>query len=351
MASATYENIMRDISANNFSPIYFLYGTEPYFIDSIASKIEQVALPEEMKSWNQTILFGQDTTIENVIHEACMYPMGDRRVVILKEAQDLDSQSKGKIDGLIPYCNPQVMQQTTIFVICLKLQDDNKRLPARITNLAAAVQKVGGVALETKRLYDNQVVAWITNYVTSQRITIDANAAEMLAEFVGVEISTIVSSIEKLKVSVGGNLTHITADLVQSNIGVSKEYNVFEFRNALLSRNVEKVNRIVKAFSANDKQHNIIPIIANLYPSFRKLLTFHYCKGKPLPEILSSVGERSEWALKENVAKYAGNYNALQCYNILLMLEQYDMRSKGLNYPSLSSGDLLCELVFRIMNC
>ncbi|MDO4460913.1 MAG: DNA polymerase III subunit delta [Bacteroidia bacterium] len=340
---------MKDISANKFSPIYLLYGTEPYFIDSIASKIEQVAIPEDMKAWNQSIIYGQDATLERVIHEAGMYPMGDKKLVMLREAQEMEKTTNDTIDGFIPYCNPKVMQETTILVICYKLAED--KAPARLTKLATAVQKVGGVVLESKRIYENQVVAWINNYVASQHISIDANAAEMLAEFVGIDISTIVSSVEKLKVSAGGNLTHITADLVQANIGLSKEYNIFEFRNAILSRNVEKVNRIVKVFSQNEKQHNIIPIIANLYPAFRKILTYHYCKNLPMQEILRAVGEKSEWSLKNNVSQAANYYNALQCYNILLMLEKYDMRSKGLDYPALSSGELLRELVFRIMNC
>ncbi|MCQ2214583.1 MAG: DNA polymerase III subunit delta [Bacteroidales bacterium] len=349
MAAKTYEGIMRNISAKEFSPIYFLYGTEPYYIDSIASKIEQEALPEDMKAWNQTVIYGRDATTETIIHEACMYPMGDRRVVILREGQDLESQNKGKIDGLIPYCNPKVMQQTTVLVICYKMTEEKK--PARIIKLAAEVEKAGGVVLETKRLYDNQVVAWINQYVGSQHITIDYNAAEMLAEYVGVDISTIIASIEKLKVAVGGNLTNITADMIQAHIGLSKDYNIFEFRSALLSRKVDKVNRIVKAYGANEKQHQIIPIIANLYPVFRKILTYHYCKNQSQKEILQAVGEKSDWALRENVIQPAQYYNALQCYNILLLLEEYDMRSKGLNYPSLSTGELLRELVFRIMNC
>lgn len=350
MAAATYEDIMRDISANRYSPIYFLYGTEPYYIDKISAKIEETALPEEMKSWNQSIIYGRDATVENIIHEASMYPMGDRRVVILKEAQDMDSQPKEKIDGLVPYCNPKVIQQSTVLVICYKVSED-KGKNARVVKLAQAVQKVGGVVLETKKLYENQVIAWINQYVATQRISIDANAAEMLAEFVGVDITTIVASIEKLKVAAGGNLTRITADMVQANIGLSKEYNIFEFRNALLSRNVSKVNRIVRAFGQNEKQHPVIPIIANLYPAFRKILTYHYCKNQPMNEILKAVGERSDWSLRENVANPSQFYNALQCYNILLLLEEYDMRSKGLNYPSVSTGDLLGELVFRIMNC
>lgn len=351
MAVSTYEDIMKDISAKKFSPIYFLYGTEPYFIDSIASEIERTALEEDMKAWNQIVVYGRDVTADQIIIEAGQYPtMGDRRVVIVKEAQDIESQQKGKIDALIPYCDERLLQPSTILVICFKLPTDKDK-NARATKLAAAVQKVGGVALETKRLYDNQVVAWINRYVSSQRISIDANASEMLAEFVGVDISNIVASIEKLKVAVGGNLTHITADIVQDNIGLSKEYNTYELRTALLSRNVAKVNRIVRAFSQNPKQHSVIAIIANLFPSFRKLLIYHYSKNQSPQEILRAVGEKSEWAMRESVVRPASFYNPQQCYKALLLLEQYDMRAKGLNYPAVSDGDLLGELVFRIMNC
>lgn len=351
MAASTYEDIMKDISAKKFSPIYFLYGTESYYIDSIASEIERTALDEDMKAWNQIVVYGRDVTAEQIVIESGQYPtMGDRRVVVLREAQDMDAQPKGRIDGLIPYCDVRLMQPSTILVICYKVSED-KGKNARIAKLALAVQKAGGVVLETKRLYDNQVVAWINRYVASQHIMIDANAAEMLAEFVGVDISNIIASVEKLKVAVGGNLTRITADIVQDNIGLSKEYNIFEFKSALMTRNVAKVNRIVRAFSQNPKQHPIIPIIANLFPAFRKVLIYHYSKNLPSQEILQAVGEKSDWSLRENIVRPASFYNAQQCYKALLLLEQYDMRSKGLNYPTVSDGELLGELVFRIMNC
>ncbi|MCQ2201920.1 MAG: DNA polymerase III subunit delta [Bacteroidales bacterium] len=355
MAASTYEEIMRDISAKKFSPIYFLYGTEPYFIDSVASEIERTALDEDMKVWNQIIVYGKDVLPDQIVIEAGQYPtMGDRRVVIVREAQDMDSKPKGDVEALIPYCDAKLMQPSTILVVCVKLPEDkgnHKTLYSKTAKFATAVQKAGGVTLETKRLYDNQVVGWINNYVASQRITIDVNAAEMLAEFVGVDISNIVASIEKLKVAVGGKLSHITADIVQENIGLSKEYNTFELKSALMTRNVAKVNRIVKAFSLNPKQHQIIPIIANLFPVFRKVLIYHYSKNLPMAEILKAVEERSEWSMRENVLRPASFYNPQQCYRALLLLEQYDMRAKGLNYPSVQDGDLLRELVFRIMNC
>lgn len=351
MAALTYEEIMRDISAKNFSPIYFLYGTEPYFIDSVAAEIERTALDEDMKAWNQIVVYGRDVTPDQIVIEAGQYPtMGDRRVVILKEAQDMETKPKGNVEELVPYCDERLLQRSTILVVCLKLPEDKSK-NAKATKFAAAVQKVGGVVLETKRLYDNQVVAWINRYVASQRMTIDANAAEMLAEFVGVDISNIIASIEKLKVAVGGKLEHITADIVQDNIGLSKEYNIFEFRSALMTRNVAKVNRIVKAFSLNPKQHPIIPVIANLFPAFRKVLVYHYSKNLPVAQIVKAVEEKSEWSMRDNVVRPASFYTPQQCYKALLLLEQYDMRAKGLNYPSVPDGELLGELVFQIMNC
>lgn len=333
----TSEEILKELKSGVYRPIYLLMGEEPYHIDVIANYIEANALNEADKAFNQTIFYGKDTNITTVIHEADQYPaMAQRRLVIVREAQDID-----KIAALESYVAN--IQESTILVICYKNKSIDKRL-----KWLKAIDKVGAV-METKRLYDNQVPAWITNYLRSKGLAMEEKAVALMAESIGTNISAIVSAIEKLQVAIGGNSQIITTAMVADNIGVSKEYNVFELREALFARNVSKVNKIVAAFGRNPKQHPIQPVVALLFGAYQKLFSYHYLPDKSPYVAGPAIGE-NPYNITRLYEIGARNYSARKCLEIISLLREYDMRSKGFASPQIADGDLILELTYRIMN-
>lgn len=338
----TYEELMTELRAGKYRPVYLLMGEEPYYIDAVADYIEDHALDESGRVFNQTVFYGsKDTDPKTIGHEASQYPMmAERRVVIVREAQNMPNIAK--LEGYV-----ERLPETTVLVLCYKYKSVDKRI--KLTKL---IEKQGAV-METKKLWDNQMPQWITNYALSQKLQIDQKAAALMAEALGTNISAVVSAFEKLKVAGGNNLKVITPELVSSNVGISKEYNTFELRDALFARNVGKVNRIVKAFGLNEKQYPVQSVIPMLFGSFEKLYAYHF--------VVKKLGERNPNAIAAKLGEKpfniqrlyepgARNYNPYKCLQIISLLREYDMRSKGFAYPAVGSGDLMRELVFRILN-
>ncbi len=337
MAATDHDVLLKEIEARNFRPVYLLMGDEPYFIDLVADKIEETALGEAEKAFNQTVFYGKDTDAVSVIHEASQYPMmAERRVVIVKEAQEL-----AKLNLLEKYV--EHYQDTTVLVICHKYKTVDKRL-----RLVKLIDKVGAV-MESKKFYDNQMPTWIAQYAAKQKLQIDQKSVMLLAEALGTNLSAIVSAFEKLRTAGGENLRQITPDLVEKNIGVSKEYNVFELRDALIAKNVPKANKIVKMFSMNEKQYPIQSIIPQLFTTFEKLFAYHYLPDRNPNSAAAALGEKP-FMVQRIYEVGASRYSARKCMEIIDLLREYDMRSKGFAWPAVSSGELLRELVFRILN-
>lgn len=342
----SYEEIKRDLEQGDYKPVYLLMGQEPYFIDSIADYIEEHCLSEDDKVFNQSVLYGKDTNAADIVHEALQYPVGERRVVIVREFQSLDGESRKSLaEKLSPFEkyleNPM---PSTVLVLCYKYGTIDKRL-----KVMKAFEKTG-VVMESQVIKDYQVVGWLTRYVKTQGLQIDEKAATLMAEFIGTDISTIVTAVEKLKNVCGRESKMISADMVYNNVGVSKEYNVWELRDALISRNVEKVNVIVNVYANNEKEHPIQQVISYLFGVFQKLFTYHYIVGKQsMDDVCKALGEKP-YTLNMFYPKAASNYPPRKCFQVIGLLREYDMRSKGFAYPSTSSGDLLKELIFRIMN-
>lgn len=338
---ATYEELMTELKAGKYRPVYLLMGEEPYYIDVIADYIEANALDEGEKAFNQTVFYGKDTDGVAVAHEASQYPMmSQRRVVIVKEAQNLDKFAK--LESYVEH-----LQETTVLVLCHKYKSVDKRL--KITKL---IEKNGAV-METKKMWDNQMPAWISSYAVSQHLQIDQKASALMAEALGTNISAIVSAFEKLKVAAGNNLKTITVDLVSDNIGISKEYNTLELREALFARNVSKVNRIVKAFGLNEKANPIQSVIPTLFGAFEKLYAYHFVVKRHADHNPNSIAQKlgeKPYTIQRLYETGARNYNANKCLAIINLLREYDMRSKGFAWPAVGSGELLKELMFRIMN-
>lgn len=332
----SFDAIQDNLRKGIFAPIYLLMGDEPYYIDAIADYVQNNLLDESERDFNQTVFYGKDSVALTIIHECMQYPVfALHRVVIVREAQELKEIAKFE-----EYAQHPV--PSTILVICYKYKLVDKR-----GKFYKAIDKTG-VVLETKKLYDYQMPTWICQYVTKQKLQITSQATEMLAEALGTNISAIVQGIDKLKVA-EPNLREITPEVVNKYVGISKEYNNFELRDAIFARNAEKVNKIVKIFSQNERQNPIQPIIAMLFNAFEKLFAYFYLPQKTPNIAAEKLGEKP-FVIQRLYQTGATNYNARKCLEIINILRCYDMRSKGFAYPQRSHGELLQEMVYRIIS-
>ncbi|MBL7891173.1 MAG: DNA polymerase III subunit delta [Bacteroidia bacterium] len=342
-----FQQIMTDLKKKVYHPVYFLMGEEPYFIDAISDHIERNILDEGEKEFNQSVLYGRDVDVLSVISAAKRFPMmSDLQVVIVKEAQnirDLVGRDKGedtkhKHPFLTYIENPQ---KSTLLVICYKY----KKLDMR-TSLGKNIAK-HAVVFESKKLYDNKVPDWIGNYLKGKNYSISPPACIMLAEYLGTDLSRIVNELDKLMISLPEK-SEITVDHIQTNIGISKDYNSFELQNALGRKDVLKANRIVNYFAANDKDHPLVVSISTLYGYFSKLLTYHFLPDKSKPIAAAALGVHPFFLI--DYEKAAKLYPPLKLKAIISDLREYDLKSKGVNNVSVGGGELLKELVFKILH-
>ncbi len=331
-----FKQIYSDLKNRKFSPIYFLEGEEPYFIDQISDYILENALTESEKGFNQTILYGKDISIDTILTAARRFPMmAERQVVAIREAQNIKN-----IEELAPYFEKPL--GSTILVICHKYKTIDKR-----KKLYKAMQK-SGVYFESKVLYDNQVAGWIADYLKAQNLGIEPKAAQLIADFVGNNLQRIVNELEKVTLSMIPG-TSITVDDVEKNIGISKDYNTFELQKALGNRDILKSNRIINYFIENEKMHPLPVIMGILVNFYRKILMYHSLENK---------NDRNEVARKLGVNPYfandyitAGrNYPLNKAIVIISYLRETDLRSKGARGGSTENGELLRELIYKILH-
>ena len=326
------KQIITDIQQGRIAPIYFLMGEEPYYIDGISDFIEDSVLSEEERSFNQIVLYGRDVSIDDIISNAKRYPMmAERQVVIVKEAQDLSRT----IENLLPYVeNPQ---PTTVLVICYKY----KKLDAR-KKLSKTIQKQG-VLFESKKLYENQVPDWIRRVLAGKGYTITPKAAQMLTEFLGNDLSKVNNELQKLQLILPEG-SQITPQIVEENIGISKDFNNFELQNAIGERNTKKAFTIVQYFGQNPKNHPIVMTIALLYSFFSKLLKYHALKN---PAHAARELGVNPYFVKDYEAA-ARNYPMKKVSSIISAIREIDMKSKGVGAANVPQGDLLKELLVKI---
>ena len=329
------DNIIASIKRKDYKPIYFLMGDEAYYIDKIANFIEENVLEESEKAFNQTILYGKDTDIDAVINAAKRFPMmAQYQVIIVKEAQHIKN-----FDNLQFYLQKPLL--STILVFCHKYGTLDKR-----KKIALEIDKAG-VLYTTPKLYDNQAPAWITQYLKEKNTGIDNRAALLLAEYLGTDLSKIVNELDKLFITKPASEPNITLDLIEKNIGISKDYNVFELQNALFTRNIAKANRIVFYFAHNPKASPMTLTLSNLFNVFSNLFCYHYLTDKNQANVARELGV-NPFFVKDYVAA-ARVYNAVKCMKILSEIRIYDAKSKGIDNPSTSDGELLKELVYKIL--
>ena len=328
--------LVTDIKNGKLSPIYFLMGEESYYIDEISKFIESSILTEEEKGFNQMVLYGRDVSVEDIVGQAKRYPMmAEYQVVIVKEAQDLSRT----IEKLVDYVEQP--QPTTILVINYKYKTIDKR-----KKLFKALKK-GGVVFESKKLYDNQIADWIRRVLSGHNYTISPKAAQMLAEFLGTDLSKIANELDKLKIILPEG-TQITPEHIEQNIGISKDYNNFELQKAVGAKDVLKANQIIKYFGENPKDNPMVVTVSLLYSFFSKLLHLHGLHDKSPRSVASSLKINPYFA-NEYIAA-TRNYPMKKVSGIIATLREFDVRSKGVGSNAVGQSDLLKEMIVRIMN-
>ncbi|WP_282122323.1 DNA polymerase III subunit delta [Algibacter mikhailovii] len=330
------KQLVTDIKNKNLKPIYFLMGEEPYYIDKISDFIESTVLAEEERGFNQMVLYGRDVTIEDVVGNAKRYPMmAEHQVVIVKEAQDLSRT----IEKLTSYAeNPQT---STVLVVNYKYKKIDKR-----KSLYKTLKKTG-VVYESKKLYENQVADWIRRVLSPKKYSITPKAAQMLVEFLGTDLSKINNELEKLQIILPKG-TEISPEHIETNIGISKDFNNFELRKAVGERNAIKAYRIINYFSENPKDNPMVVTVALLFNFFSQLLHLHGLNDKSPRNVASSL-KINPYFVNEYISA-SRNYPMRKVSAVISVLREFDVKSKGVGSNSVPQGDLLKELMVQVFN-
>lgn len=331
----TYEDIMKDLKAGKYVNVYLLQGDEPYFIDKISGYIENNVLTPDERVFNQTVVYGKDIDVRNLDVMARRFPaMAKYQVIIVKEAQDIK-----KIDDLVYYV--QKPQKTTILVLCHKYKTLDKR-----KKLSTLIDK-SGVLFTSAKLYENKIPGWIDNYIKGLGLVSNPNATRLLTEYLGTDLSKISNELDKLAIALPKG-SAVTPEIIQDNIGISKDYNNFELQNVIARGNVEKAARIVAHFAKNPKDNPLVLTITSLYGFFAKMLIYWQYRDKDNATLCSAMG-CNPYFLKDY--QEASRLLTLpKTVNAISLLREYDLKSKGVGNVSTDGGALLQELVFKIMH-
>lgn len=336
-AGVTHEDIVKDVRAGKIAPIYYLMGEESYYIDKVSEYLINAVLKPEEKDFNLITLFGWDTQIDAVINAAKGFPMGaERLVVCVKEAQNLS-----QIDRLEFYLKK--VQPSTVLIFCHK----NGSLDRR-KKIAGLIEKTG-VLYESKKLYDSQLPGFIRTYLQRKAVTIDSMAAEMIAEHVGADLNRIAGELDKLCIFLPEGEKKVTPELVERNIGISKEFNIFELQDALAQKNVAKVAKIMNYFDKNPKANPIQKILPALFKFYSNLMLAYYAPEKTERGIAAWLG-MADWQVRRNVMPAMKMYTGVKVMKIIGEIRRADARSKGVENPNTDSGALMKELFFFILH-
>ena len=334
-ASVTYESVMSELKARKFRPLYYLMGDEPYYIDKISDWIAENVLKPEECDFDLTILFGSDVTASQVADTARRFPMmGERQVVIVKEAQNIKS-----VEPLEKYLkNPN---PTTILVMCHK----NGKLDGRRQAYIKAIREAG-VLFESQKLKEKDLPAFIERFLQARGASVDPKSTQMIAEAIGADLGRLTSELDKVLLSLPEQDRRVTPQVVEEQIGISKEYNAFELRDAIVNRNVLKANRIIKYFDDNPKAGSIYSLLPILFNYFQNLMIAYYCPQRGSQEALAQwLDMKSPWAARDYVTGMR-NYTGMKVMQILGKIREMDAKSKGLDNPNTPPGELMKELIF-----
>lgn len=331
----TFEQIVTEIKARKYRPVYLFMGDEPYYIDELTNMLTETVLPEEERDFNQSILYGMETNVTAVITMARSYPMmSDHQLIVIKEAQNLS-----KIEELEVYVKNPL--KSTILVLNYKGGSLDKR-----KKLYAEIDKNGAI-FESKKIPEYKIPAFITSYILSKGLSIDQKSAQMLSDYLGNDLSKLTNEIAKLLIAIPSGQMRITADLIEENIGISKDFNNFELLNAIINKNISKVNQIADYFEKNPKNNPMIMTMSVLFNFFSNLMICYWAKNKTEQGLATELGLRNPYQAKDYVIALK-NYNAFKCMEIIGLLRIYDAKSKGVDNNSAPDGELLKELLYKI---
>ena len=335
----TYEGIMSDLKAGRYEPVYYLMGDESYYIDKISDYIAEHALQPEERDFNQTIMFGSDVTAAQVADAARRYPMmAERQVIIVKEAQNLK-----QTDQLEKYFKTPV--KSTVLVLCHKNGSIDGRKREYVKTIKAA-----GVLFESKKLRDRDLPPFIEKYLKQREVSIDQKSTQLIADSIGADLSRLTSELDKVILALPAENKKVTPQVVEDQIGVSKDFNAFELRDAIVNRQVFKANQIIKYFDENPKAGSIYSFLPMLFNYFQNLMIAFYAPNNKSQEGVAEWLElRSPWAAKDYMTGMR-NYSGMKVMQIISKIREIDAKSKGLDNPNTPPGELMKELIFYILH-
>ena len=337
--AVTYESIMRELMDGKFRPVYYLHGEESYYIDKISDYISEHALAPEERDFNQTIMFGSDVTASQVADAARRYPMmAERQVVIVKEAQNIK-----QTDALEKYMKQPLA--STVLVLC----HENGKIDGRKREYVKAIQQAG-VLFESAKLRERELPAFIENYLKRKQASIDPKSTQLIADAIGADLSRLTSELDKVLLSLPEQDRRVTPQVVEDQIGVSKDFNGFELRDAIVNRNIFKANQIINYFDKNPKAGSIYSFLPMLFNYFQNLMIAYYCPKRQSQEAVAQWLElRSPWAAKDYMTGMR-NYTGMKTMQIISKMREIDAKSKGLDNPNTPAGELMKELIFYILH-
>ena len=336
--AVTFDTVMRDLKARKFAPVYYLMGDESYYIDQISDWIAENVLQPEERDFNQTIVFGSDVTAAQVVDLAKRYPMmAEKQVIIVKEAQNIKNTEA--IEAYVQKPAP-----TTVLVFCHKNGSLDKR-----KRLSGLIDKAG-VLFESKKLKEAYLPSFIDSYLRAKGVSIDQKSTQIIADSIGADLSRLASELDKIIISLPENDRRVTPEVVENQIGVSKDFNGFELRDAIVNRNVFKANQIIDYFDKNPKAGSIYAFLPLLFNYFQNLMVAYYCPKRNNPNDLAQFLDlKSSWGAQQYMTGLR-NYTAMKTMQIIHKFREMDAKSKGLDNPSTPPGELMKELVFFILH-
>ena len=333
----TCDDIIKELKAGQYRPVYYLMGEEPYYIDLLSYYITDNILNETEKEFNLTVMYGADVDVATIINAAKRYPMmSEHQVVVVKEAQKTPN-----MEELSYYLQKPLL--STILVICHKHGTLDRR-----KKLAAEIEK-SGILFESKKVRDAQLPTFITSYMKRKGVDMDPKATSMLADFVGTDLSRLTGELEKLIITLPKSQTRVTPEQIEQNIGISKDYNNFELRSAIVEKDILKANKIIKYFEENPKTNPIQMTLSLLFGFFSNLMLAYYAPEKTEQGIASFIGLKTPWHSREYLNAMR-RYNGVKTLQIIGDIRYTDAKSKGVGNSSLNDSDLLRELIFKILH-
>ena len=336
--SATYEGIMKELMEGKYYPVYYLHGEESYYIDKIADYIAEHALQPEERDFNQTIMFGSDVSASQIADTCRRYPMmAERQVVIVKEAQNVKNT-----EALEKYMKQPL--KSTVLVMCHK----NGKIDGRKREYVKAIQHAG-ILFESAKLRERDLPAFIEKYLSQKNVSIDPKSTQLIADAIGPDLSRLTSELDKVMISLPEENRRVTPQVVEEQIGVSKDFNGFELRDAIVNRNVFKANQIMNYFEKNPKAGSIYSFLPMMFNFFQNLMLAYYAPQKTQEGVAEWLELRSAWGAKEYMTGMR-NYTGVKVMQIISKLREIDAKSKGLDNPNTPPEELMKELIFFILH-